>query len=161
MPVDTLADVLVELGLRHGSTESEGGGIRVFHPFNPHRTSWSVLLPSIVAALEAHSSITSGHTHPIQIVSCRDWLEKLRTSATKAVESSSSKETDSMAQLLQSNPALKLIEFYEKQFSEKDGSASRPAWETREAEMASEKLRSAGAIDGTMMKRWVDEWCEE
>ncbi|MCJ1354060.1 MAG: hypothetical protein MMC33_004047 [Icmadophila ericetorum] len=175
LPIDTLADVVVELGLKHSLTQTENSDAvdtssndqtHVYHPFNPHRTSWSTLLPSILSALEKHSStIVTPKPQPIEIVPRSVWLEKLRASAASVADSGSNGTSttseglpNSVTQLLQSNPALKLLEFYETQFGDGSGLNSSN-WETGAAEMASEKLRGVQGIDGEMMERWVQDWC--
>jgi len=87
------------------------------------------------------------------------WLEKLRASPAAAVNGSNN-TSSSATQLLRSNPALKLIDFYEDQFRERARGRSGMAWESGAAEMASESLRGAESIDGAMMERWVKGWCE-
>ena len=167
LPIDTLADVLVELSLKHVVTRNGSSNAFntlakqtiVYHPFNPHHTSWSALLPYVLAALEKHSSSTAGRNPPIEVVSRSVWLEKLRASAAKIADSNGDGTSSSVAQLLQSNPALKLIDFYETQFREEGSATSEMTWETGAAESASGRLRSARAIDGAMVERWIMDWC--
>ena len=57
MPIDELAEAMVEASLRIRANELEcsegrGGGARVINMRNPNQASWTTLLPSFKAALE-------------------------------------------------------------------------------------------------------------
>jgi hypothetical protein len=89
-------------------------------------------------------------------VSPKEWITKLRANATTLLESSKTSNKDT-GDLLQANPALRLIDFFDTLFGQSE--RSRLRWETAKAEEVSAKLRSAEAIDGDMMARWVKQWC--
>lgn len=46
MPVDTIAGVLVEIGLKAARTPDRGCFVQVLQPLNPRLTSWEALLQS-------------------------------------------------------------------------------------------------------------------
>lgn len=84
IPVDELADAIVEMTTRKGMTES----LRVINTVNPTTASWSDLLPSVCAALG----------NSVQAVPLEVWIA--------AVETLDSPED------IEANPAIKLVEFY-------------------------------------------------
>ena len=150
VPIDLLADVLVELTLDvDGPSASKRtapeatGKARVFHPLNPHPVAWATLLPIVVNSL----SRSEAETKRIETVSFRTWLDKVRTNA----EAAGSADVEAM---LKVNPAAKLINFYEK--LAEDGIMQD--FETSRTEEASPKLRAVEGIKPEWMERWVGAW---
>jgi hypothetical protein len=43
VPIDVLAEILVELAFKDGR-----GSTSVYHPSNPHPTTWDTLLPAVI-----------------------------------------------------------------------------------------------------------------
>lgn len=150
VPIDLLAEVLVELTLNIARQEAptpiqaeETGKARVFHPLNPHPVTWKSLLPSIVNTL-SHSN---ARTEKIDTVPFQAWLDKVRTDA----ETAGSADVETM---LKSNPAAKLLGFYEK--LAEDGKTLE--FETSKTEDASSKMRAIGEIKPEWIERWVGAW---
>lgn len=147
LPIDTVSDTVIEIGLQ---SARESGNVRVFNILSPQRTSWQALLPAVVSAMEAAGK-------KIKVVSPSDWIAKLRASAATSMDPNESDESGE--KLLAANPALRLIGFFSERFGTDTGSGSGLEWDTNSAEEASERLRNAEKIDGTMMERWVKQWC--
>lgn len=148
LTIDTVADVISEIGIE-AATDSSRKGLHVFNVLNPKKTSWKTLLPSIAAALQKDNKT-------VEIVPPTEWIEKLRISASEILKNASPTSDEQTEALLRANPALKLIDFFDGFFGSVDKDA---AWETSNAERASNNLRNAGAIDGNMMERWTRQWC--
>lgn len=150
VPIDLLAEVLVELTLNIDGREAPKsiqaeatGKARVFHPLNPHPVAWKSLLPTIVNTL-SHSNIG---TKKIDTVPFQAWLDKVRADA----EMTGSADVEAM---LKSNPAVKLLGFYEKLAEDRENLA----FETSKTEGASSKMRSIGEIKPEWIQRWVGAW---
>lgn len=152
VPIDVAADAIVELSL--GNVTDRNHGVDVFHILNPHQTTWKALLPSIIASLQssAHSSI--------QVVSPAEWISNLRTSASKLLTSNKDIPDEATTSLIRENPALKLIAFFDTRFGANGQGHVARKYEYSRAEQASRNLRSAPAIDETMMVRWIGQWIE-
>jgi thioester reductase-like protein/aryl carrier-like protein len=187
VPVGAIAEVIVEIGVGQDSQpdsssdsnpagrdgkrsqgDAEGGStISVFHPLNPHRTTWSSLLPSIISALESQRGLGSHHgqshrKRTIEVVSPAEWLSRLRTAAKQAFSS----ETDgnqkdglnpSDSRL---NPALRLLDFFSERLGGFNPGPESMTWETENAKQGSRALRGVEGINGGMMTRWVEQWLE-
>ncbi|KAL1988059.1 hypothetical protein VTN96DRAFT_1090 [Rasamsonia emersonii] len=159
LPIDTLADVVVDIGLHAAAGDDLADPeqpVVVLHPLNPHRASWETLVPSIIASLQKQKQQQETPL-TIEVVSPTEWLIKLRASAASLMEEGSEEAREA---LLRSNPALRLLEFFMARFSGAVELGEGLQWETNRAERISEKLRAAEAIDGQAMKRWVEQWFE-
>ncbi|TAQ90978.1 hypothetical protein B7494_g699 [Chlorociboria aeruginascens] len=151
LPVDILGNVLLDFGF--DSTESLEPPVHVYQPINPNRTSWNKMLPYIIEALNNYGvDGPVAEKGPIRIVTPQEWLKKLRTSAASLDDTSTSPDA-----LVLANPALKLVEFFEAQFSGHTG--PNIEWESAKAEKASGSLREAVAVDEKLISRWVKAWC--
>ena len=139
VPVDLLAEVLVELALKTEKSDN----VQVFHPLNPRPVAWKSLLPHIVRALD-HSVVTAKQidTVPFQL-----WLDKVRGDA----EAANSTNVEAMLSL---NPAAKLLQVYTK-FAENDQDLE---FETLKTKEASSKMRAIEGIKPAWLERWVRAW---
>ncbi|PWY91620.1 NRPS-like enzyme [Aspergillus sclerotioniger CBS 115572] len=77
MPIDLLAEVLVELAL---DEQSVHGGVNVYHPVNLHPLSWEDIRPVVAEAL----SKVSGKM--VETVPFREWTVLTRNPAAKLLE---------------------------------------------------------------------------
>ncbi|KAL9094874.1 MAG: hypothetical protein Q9165_002823 [Trypethelium subeluteriae] len=148
VPVDLLAEVLVELALRPAQVaekEEEVARAAVFHPHNGHSTSWQALLPGVRAAIE---EVTS---KKVEVVSAKEWLARLRRSE------EGEKSEEELAALVVARPALKILEFYEGTLVEGGGEESNRFDTTRTME-ASAKLREVEEVGDVWMRKWIAEW---
>ena len=84
------------------------------------------------------------HPEP-NVVSLATWIKELRASA----------QSSYTVQGLQTNPALKLIDFYENLLNVDNASAGL---ETRQSERASPTLRELGPIRGEWVVKWMEQW---
>ena len=150
VPIDLLADVLVELTLNVDRPDAlkrmvpeATNKARVFHPLNPHPVAWETLLQTVVNSL----SRSDAGTKQIETVSFRAWLDRVRAE----VEAAGSADVEAM---LKVNPAAKLLGFYEK--LAEDGKMQD--FDTSRTEEASPKLRAVEGIKPEWMERWVGAW---
>ncbi|OKL57117.1 hypothetical protein UA08_07501 [Talaromyces atroroseus] len=152
VPIDVAADAIAELSL--GDFTDPNHSVNVFHILNPHQTTWKALLPSITASLQnsAHRSI--------QVVSPAEWILHLRNSASTLLSSNKDVPDEATISAIRENPALKLIAFFDAQFGANGEGHVTRKWEYTRAEQASRNLRSAPAINETVMARWIEQWIE-
>lgn len=154
LPVDVLADVVVDLALlrpRSGNSSSSGNGADVFNLRNPHTVPWETLIPAVAETAKELLSQT------LQVVSPAVWLARLNESMAGATKGESSDLEDAV----KSNPAIKLLDFYRDglwaENESKKNASSRPMAVER-ACAGSETLRGVSPVTGEWMRRWVEEW---
>ena len=105
VPMDYLADVLVELGLNtKPDVSSEANGVTIYQVTHPKPVSWSKLLPAIQTGLKE-----SGVTSDLPVISYLDWYAQLKAKSAEAEEST---DQSNAALLAHNNPAMKLIDFF-------------------------------------------------
>ncbi|CAJ2513950.1 Uu.00g020690.m01.CDS01 [Anthostomella pinea] len=155
LPIDVLADVLVEIAMKERAALAQGRlltGAPVYHLMNPERTSWRVVLPSIVEALRGPSGRESlGESRdgrPVAVGPRLEWLNKLRAVTTNLGDLGSAQEATPV------NPALKLVDFYEEKLREK----VFPQWEMANAISTSHSLQEAGSVIPPDMEKWIRIW---
>ena len=152
VPIDLLADILVELALERGQpaasiTILETQHADVYHPLNPHTTTWTSLRAIVLDELSSHTA------KPIEVVPLREWVAKVRKEAESMVDGG---ENVNIEDALQRNPAAKLIDFF-------DDLASSEQVSTNQLEF-SETLNSSKAMQGLepikdeWMRKWIREW---
>ncbi|KAI1777957.1 putative NRPS-like enzyme [Hypoxylon cercidicola] len=143
MPSDLLADVMVELASRPGA--AGGSGAAVFNLRNPNTTTWSALLPTVKAAVQAQLG------RELEVVSPSAWIARLQDS----VADSAKDDTHDLAAAAVSNPAIKLLDFY------RDGLWARGASSQRmsvDRALASPTLRDMQPVSDAWMRKWINEW---
>ncbi|PGG95362.1 hypothetical protein AJ79_10102 [Helicocarpus griseus UAMH5409] len=114
--------------------------LRVFHPLHPRPVRWSVLLPSI------HATMEEALKENIEIVSLSKWVAHLQET-NKAL-------TENDARLVvQSNPGIKLLEFYQKRVSEHLIFDNAQAMES-----STTTLRNLESMKLEWVVKWVTEW---
>jgi nucleoside-diphosphate-sugar epimerase len=146
VPIDFLAGALVDLTLSNKDHDSASGG-RVFHPVNPQPTTWSALMPIVVDALNK-TLAAKGVAKSITAVPLSTWIECVREEAEKLDGASD------LEKMLEVNPAVKLLGFYEglnagEGFSDVDG---------KMAIKASEKLNNLEGLKVEWMEKWIQGW---
>lgn len=124
IPVDTAASTLLEM---LGSSEP------VLHLVHPYTVPWTVISETASKALN------------IPIIPYTEWLSRLQDAARK-----SSDDPDAPKH----NPALKLIEFFEKDLPEE----SPLVIGTDKAVEVSRSLREAKKMDSGEVERWMSYW---
>ncbi|KAL8403244.1 hypothetical protein RB594_008490 [Gaeumannomyces avenae] len=154
LPVDTLATAILQLSQTLADAplpcEVNGRSPPVFYNMvNPHEFPWSELLAELKAA-----------GLDFEVVPRRIWLERLRESAVRGGEE-------------ERNPAVKLIEYYDKEFGGSLGAAGKEektaqavgggVFETRAGARDAAVLRRPPRIikDGYVRRfvsRWLESW---
>lgn len=114
-------------------------GTKTFHVVNPNTSSWSADLSANLVGAYA-----GGKVKPVPF---EDWLEKLQNSA-KEAEINGNVDVDS-------NPAIRLLEFYTKAVTSPE--KGRQLVPTAAAE-ASQTLRDLGPLKPEWVKTWMAQW---
>lgn len=153
VPVDLLADVLVELIHQSSGQPSAGLGdsaqtVRVYNLRNPRTTTWSLLLPSVLDAAKKKALAGPDGVLP-EVVPPATWLKRLEDVA--AQESGDGMLT---------NPAVKLLEFYRDALwgGQTTTTTTPPPMSIEQASAHSTALRNMPAISPQWMQKWVGEW---
>lgn len=145
VPIDILARTLTDFALSDVSqTETRADTTaRVLHPQNPQPTTWDQLRPAIVEALQAKAP-----EKEIKEVSLSTWIERVRADAS-ALDTAAKLEA-----MLQVNPAVKLLDFYQGLLVGEEVSAM----DGQNALQESQHLRGLDGIRADWMRKWVDGW---
>lgn len=139
VPVDLLADIFVDLISGQADLDCEKP-VRVYNLRNPHTTTWSLLLPSVIDTAKA----LVGPDRVPEVVPPSTWLKRLDDVAAQET-------SDGMI----TNPAIKLLEFYRDYLW---GGQRTPPMLIEQAFAHSTTLRSMQAISPQWMQKWVNEW---
>ena len=163
VPMDDLAEVLIDLAMNNLQSPQQSSPndnaqqkrAKVFHPLNPHPTTWEALKPIIASELSTMTQPKTDKSLPI--VSLASWLLKIR----KDIEITASSHNNTLADsdlksLLEVNPAVKLLSFYEDVLGSKEESNRR--WEMRKTMETSAKIGALESIRIEWVKKWVREW---
>ena len=162
MPIDDLAEVLVDLAMHTSQSPTQTSPndnaqqkrAQIFHPLNPHPTTWEALRPTIASEL---STITqSKEDKPLPIVSLASWLLKIRKDVEVTASSHNILADSDLKSLLEVNPAVKLLSFYENVLGDKEG--SNRSWEMRKTTQTSAKMGALESIRTEWVKKWMSEW---
>lgn len=147
IPVDMLAQALVEMGTNLKGEKESGGslGAQAFNVSNPRQTSWKELVPSVVASVKKYAG------KEIRTVPAEEWLEKLQ-------ETSEAFFADDVVDLGRTHPGIKLQEFYEARMG--DGQKAIE-WEMANATGKSKRLASMSPVSGDWVDKWVKGWVKE
>ncbi|KAI1332858.1 putative NRPS-like enzyme [Xylariaceae sp. FL0255] len=145
VPVDALADVIVDLITHHEASEI---GTSVFNIRNPAVVSWGDVLASVKEGIEAETSRT------VEVVSPETWIAQLE----KSVEVSGQDDGAHVAASV--NPAIKLIEFYKNSVWKTNGeySSALAPMAVEKSVAASPMLRHLPSVSPSWMRQWVNEW---
>ncbi|KAL8790158.1 MAG: hypothetical protein Q9195_006485 [Heterodermia aff. obscurata] len=137
VPVDILAETIVELCLSDDQSQSGQQGAQVHHIVNRRTTPWSSLLPVVLEEF-------SEGKRPKQ-VSLREWVDALKESASNGSDDAGK------------NPAVKLLPFF-------DGIANgyneerAVTLDTEKTAEQSERLKSLTAVGEEWMALWMRQW---
>ncbi|KAE8346860.1 hypothetical protein BDV24DRAFT_174499 [Aspergillus arachidicola] len=146
MPIDLLAEVLVDLALRdHGATA--GGSVKVYHPVNPHPLDWEAVRPVVAEALSKASRKT------VDTIPFQDWVQRVR----QDIETGTKLNDGELQALLARNPAAKLLEFFEGIMSQTE---RENVLDTRLTVQLSEKLQAVDAVKPEWIQKWAEEWLQ-
>jgi thioester reductase-like protein/acyl carrier protein len=150
VPIDQLADVVVELALNSNTRDERAEhGVSVFQIVHPNPVPWSSLLLLIKKTLEASSS----SSEPIKIVPYTDWISTLKA---KSAEVENVGNVDAVT-VARKNPAMKLLDFYENlQYQGKGGLRMKLSME--KTLRSSKTLRGLEPLRDEWVTGWVKEW---
>ena len=163
VPVDNLADVLVEIalsefqGTEHEDHLAHAGSIgmarnrsRVYHPLHPNPIMWEAVRGIVAEELSSFS------VHPLKVISLNSWLGRVRKAAHHLSGSSQSWAEEDLEASLQVNPAVKLLDFFEEM--EASQSQEGNVFEIEKTLEVSPKLRSIPKFNIEWMRKWIKEW---
>ncbi|KAJ5726313.1 NRPS-like enzyme [Penicillium malachiteum] len=143
LPIDRLAEIIVDLGLRDDSEPA----LNVYHLLNVNPEPWDRVNRFIVNAVEK----TFGKS--LKTIPLQEWARQVRQDSTDQVLD----ETE-IQENLQKNPALKLLDFFEAIQTK----APANILDTQATARSCEKLRDVDAVKEGWIQKWVQEWksCE-
>lgn len=146
VPVDELGRIVVELlfGLVR-SEQGKGVSSRVFHCRNPVPIAWGSLRSTVDKELTASFQPDDTGKREIEIASLTEWLDRLRDSAASAATKS----------ILEQNPAVKLLDFYEEPASDSTGPKEFSIEKTVEV---SPSLKGLSSIQPEWIQGWIRDW---
>jgi len=154
VPIDKLAEILLEIATGAASTNQLG----VFHPVHPHATTWSTLRPWVHAALE---SLTD---RSINIIPAREWIELVKKDMESGVSAGRAEvSSEKLADMLKSNPAAKLVDFYQDFMGLKgDGDGDLGViLDTEKTTEKSDSMRNLEVLKEKWVRKWVQEWVKK
>ncbi|RYP62963.1 hypothetical protein DL769_007102 [Monosporascus sp. CRB-8-3] len=141
VPVDVLADVIVELAgtdkPQVHEVERSPSTVQVYHAVNPMDVDWGTLVPTVLLHLGAST----------RIVSWDDWVDALRHSQQSA----------SLADLKQ-NPGLKLLDFFESLRVDGDDTSRCLALDVGLSTDKSRTLTTLEPVNEEWIGLWLKQW---
>ncbi|KAJ5999789.1 NRPS-like enzyme [Penicillium waksmanii] len=182
VPIDLLADVLVDLALNEPSTP---GSVEFFHPLNVNPTTWEEIAPIVSGvlvdlALNESSDpgseefsypskvlpMTCGNFDPIvpepqnlpsgesfETIPLSDWIKRVRMNMEAACRGDGASD-EMLRKNLEKNPAAKLLDFFE--------ALVLTRWpialDNSNTALKSHKLRTIDGIKEEWIRKWIREW---
>jgi thioester reductase-like protein/aryl carrier-like protein len=152
VPVDILADVLVDLATaaltkeERADGEAHGDAV-VFNVRNPHPVRWADLLPAVADVLASIRGTTTMAKQGVEVVTPATWLTRLQEAATREGDS----DLDATARRL---PAIKLLGFFQDLWTGAGETSAAPMAIER-ALAASPALAALGPVEPAWMHKWV------
>ena len=163
VPIDDLAEILVDLAVNMPRQDSTGNNAhssraKVFHPLNPHPTTWQAINPIIASDLESIAICLN--KEPPRTIPLSSWLQRVRkdmeTTASSHKNHNSTLAESDLETLLRKNPAVKLLAFYEDVLGSQERAGR--SWEMRETMERSKKVRELEGVKAKWVSKWVREW---
>lgn len=159
--INLLAKILVELALSHHLLDSKISShtvaddispphehLRVWHPLNPHSTTWNAIKTVITNEL---SCLTK---RLLKIVNLKIWIRKIRSDAEETISPVTMINNEMFEAYLARNSAVKLLDFYESLlFEELKGNELK----TKKTKSNNERLRALEGIKVQWVRKWVQE----
>ncbi|KAL6717631.1 hypothetical protein ACLMJK_005546 [Lecanora helva] len=155
IPIDLLANVLVELALNKSQsmadlTSFETQHAEVFHPANVQTITWAKLRDTITKELEARTQ------KPVEIVPLRTWINMVCKAAETIASNSDQIDTISLDTALRKIPAAKLLPFFENLVESEHVSINK--FETSDTLEMSKSMQNLEPIKDEWIKKWIGEW---
>ena len=152
MPIDVLADVLVDLALgSHSSAENDS--LQVWHPHNLHVKTWEDIRGSVAETLSKVSGKDIG------LLELSRWIARVRSDLeTPGGLSTTSAGDVGLGDYLEKNPAAKLLDFWEDTVDSMEEIPS--ILDTARTSDCSRKLHEVDAIKPEWIEKWVREWLQ-
>lgn len=173
IPVDLLAGIVTELALGQWSEDNEIPSVeedadvswladssppmsspsvpprkvQVFHPLNPHATTWDVVCPIFIDTL---SKITG---KDLETMDSDVWLEKVQNDM--EIRTGKALEEEELEAYLRRNPAFKLLDFYNDVMRSSRESAND--LDRVKTLLSSEKLRGLEGVNIEWISKWADQ----
>ncbi|KNG89783.1 putative NRPS-like enzyme [Aspergillus nomiae NRRL 13137] len=149
VPIDLLAEVLVDLALNKDKATNES--VSVFHPVTLHPLTWEAIRPIVANAL-LKASVKTAETIPFG-----DWVQQIRQDIETAGTGDKALSNKELQALVAKNPAVKLLEFFEDIMSK---STPENVLDTQLTAQRSEKLQAVEAVKPEWIQKWVGEWAQ-
>ncbi|KAK4099156.1 acetyl-CoA synthetase-like protein [Parathielavia hyrcaniae] len=138
VPLDMAAKVILDLV--PPSVQGTMGNLRCFNVVNPQVAPWNELAAVVQ---QHHSDMEPGQT--LDAVEFEEWLNELGAVGV----SNGAEEAERF-------PALKLLDFFEG--LKADGEKGLWRFETEKGVELSPTMAQMGAVNGELMRKWLDEW---
>ena len=151
IPVDRLSKILVDMLIKnnkmksastdakdpdnYSSSDVDPTQAQFYHAVNPHTASWSELLPTVLNYFKNYN---------MEVVSLQKWYESLKASA-----------NDATPELIEANPAIKLLPFFR---SMATGDSVMPKFATDRALSESRTLADIPPVQPAWMEKWLRQW---
>lgn len=158
IPLDLAADIIVEIATLpqneySKSIRDDGPASRqpqIYHLLNPHPVKWSS------TRLKVADTIWRLTSTRLEIVDSQIWMTKVRKDLEMRVPGQAAHTQQDIERALKSNPAAKLLDFYQQIMRPADGAVA--GWEIKETLRQSKRLRDLPSIQQAWMDKWVEEW---
>lgn len=132
VPVDVVAQGITDIAL--AGTSNAAGRAAVYHIANASTIPWRQVSPTVLEHMSENRNV--------KMVSLQEWAKALR-------------ESESTTQDVSTNPAIKLLEFYEEMASPEPRLTNL---KVRNVLDVSPALKSVGAVQKQWMAKWLKEW---
>ena len=141
VPVDTLARIIVELFESEEARRRSSSTMmtQVYHVVNPSTVSWSSILPVVAKHL--------GDGSGARVVSLSTWTDRLRATSSESLED-----------VQDNNPALKLLDFFERNSQQQKTCRCQPTFDMTNALERSKILSELGPVSPEWMAVWMRQW---
>lgn len=159
IPIDLAARAIVEIATRKALKENFGGAmatepssrqVQVYHLVNPHNVQWRSMCLRIANTISRLTSTTP------KVVESKTWIAKVRDNLEDVVANYAGSKQQDIEAALQSNPAAKLLDFYQHIMRQVDGAVVE--WELGETLRHSKELSQIPGLQEAWMDKWVGEW---
>lgn len=155
IPVDLLAEAIVDLDVVKHNALQDHTTAKVWHLQNPSEVEWASLIPAVIAMIQAKTGKT------VELVSAQEWLSGVRKvlETTMGSEESESKErAQRLEETVAKVPAVKLVDFYESIMSGSERRLEYGRLRMKQTLQESSCLAKMEAVNASWMQKWMEEW---